>query len=103
MGTTCLPAMQLHQGAGDLLARVHYAGERFIVERHGEAVAWHCALVSPRRKTLTIWPWWKPYSASSVPPMPGCTGGAATRCPGGGGWGSMNPCLSQAATRRHEG
>jgi prevent-host-death family protein len=43
MGTTCIPAMLLRQRAGDLLARVHYAGERFIIERHGEAVA---ALVS---------------------------------------------------------
>jgi prevent-host-death family protein len=43
MGTTCIPAMMLRQRAGDLLARVHYAGERFVIERHGEAVA---ALVS---------------------------------------------------------
>jgi prevent-host-death family protein len=35
--------MLLRQRAGDLLARVHYAGERFIIERHGEAIA---ALVS---------------------------------------------------------
>jgi prevent-host-death family protein len=43
MGTTCIPAMLLRQRAGDLLVRVHYAGQRFIIERHGEAVA---ALVS---------------------------------------------------------
>jgi prevent-host-death family protein len=43
MGTTCIPAMMLRQRAGDLLARVHYTGERFIIERHGEAIA---ALVS---------------------------------------------------------
>lgn len=43
MGTTWIPAMRLRQRAGDLLARVRYAGERFVIERHGEAVA---ALVS---------------------------------------------------------
>ncbi len=43
METTCIPAMMLRQRAGDLLARVHYAGERFVIERHEEAVA---ALVS---------------------------------------------------------
>jgi prevent-host-death family protein len=43
MGTICIPAMVLRQRAGDLLARVRYAGERFVIERHGEAVA---ALVS---------------------------------------------------------
>jgi antitoxin (DNA-binding transcriptional repressor) of toxin-antitoxin stability system len=43
MGTTCIPAMMLRQRTGDLLARVHFAGERFVIERHGEAVA---ALVS---------------------------------------------------------
>ena len=31
--------MLLRQRAGDLLARVHDARERFIIERHGEAVA----------------------------------------------------------------
>ena len=43
METTYIPAMALRQRAGDLLARVRYAGERFVIERHGEAVA---ALVS---------------------------------------------------------
>ena len=43
MGTTCIPAMMLRQRAGDLLARVRYAGERFVIERHGETVA---ALIS---------------------------------------------------------
>lgn len=43
MGTPCIPAMLLRQRAGDLLARVRYAGERFVIERHGEAVA---ALIS---------------------------------------------------------
>lgn len=43
MGTTCISAMVLRQRAGDLLARVRDAGERFVIERHGEAVA---ALVS---------------------------------------------------------
>ena len=43
MGTTCIPATLLRQRAGDLLARVRYARERFVTERYGEAVA---ALVS---------------------------------------------------------
>lgn len=43
MATTIVPAMELRRRAGELLARIRYAGERFVIERHGEPIA---ALVS---------------------------------------------------------
>lgn len=39
MPTTSIPAMDLRRRAGELLARVRYAGERFVIERNGEATA----------------------------------------------------------------
>ncbi len=34
-----IPAMDLRRRAGELLSRVRYAGERFVIERNGEPVA----------------------------------------------------------------
>ncbi|MEE8390128.1 MAG: type II toxin-antitoxin system Phd/YefM family antitoxin [Anaerolineae bacterium] len=36
---TVISAMDLHRQAGDLLARIRYRGERFIIKRRGQAVA----------------------------------------------------------------
>ena len=39
MGTVTISAMNLREQIGDILNRVRYAGERFIVERRGKPVA----------------------------------------------------------------
>ncbi len=39
MNTTTISAMQLRDRIGDIFNRVGYAGERFIVERRGKAIA----------------------------------------------------------------
>jgi hypothetical protein len=47
--TTCIPAMMLHQRAGDFIAPVRYAGGRFVIERHREAVAAFVSVDDPHR------------------------------------------------------
>ena len=37
--STVISAMALHRQAGDLLARIRYRGERFIIKRRGQSVA----------------------------------------------------------------
>lgn len=37
--STVISAMDLHRQAGDLLARIRYRGERFIIRRRGQPVA----------------------------------------------------------------
>ncbi len=39
MKLTPVPAMDLRRRAGELLSRIRYAGERFIIEKNGEPVA----------------------------------------------------------------